>query len=944
MAESTCLHIQDRESGPIRVVELPWISVRIGRAAFCEVRLPDQELAAETCRLTRRGRTWSLSPVGDEGLVELDGRTIKSPCPLPFGVPFRVGSHWLTLRQDLGVEPDWDIYPATPPPGLSPTLAPSPLKDEVRPEYEHDRNASVAAADPEPAEPVSRVSRDRTRWEARWKAAEAHLKSRAEGFQTGVERKRGPNPSTFDPMPSRERPEVVARPAPPGATPLIDPAARPIPTPRTPRIEPGWTAPQTEPPAVSSRVDPALKPSPIPVVDRFEPGWTDARGHSHSPPLAPEPWVVQAPSRTEPPSLDRRAATAEAENHGDDIVGPSGSVEELHADGLEAASPAPIPCGSTGDSAPSVAGECLESIAVAHPFAPEGPSGSDERQLDDTPVEESSGRMEQDSDPGPSTSWSHGAVEEECPVPPEVMPAREPAAVDRPAPGVEGQEIESESRRSRRGDDRRAATPDEDPSESLREHRGGAVKPVSPVWEPFGGTSGLSGREPKKRRGGRDRIGSERRGKVPRGTRPGDRASGSESNRVGTAQPPEEVIWPSVKDILPNHGVGLGPMPAVSRARKGQQPLPTVPCEPGQWLLPVWIAWPPLAVTVLVIGLGAGALSWIWSMDSSSAAFVTQRLLRPDASSRRRPLPDWVVEPDGRWLTTTSQHVAHWAVFLDDSEDDGKRDGSRVSAMLERSLQISPLNPTARLALARLESPTVTGEKESVRSLGLSRDAVSLAWSARRLLDSGKKEAAIRLYGQALSAASTGGFSRTVTPRYDDDENARRYLLPGEDAVRDIVAEMDQRDWSFREWSMALPKNPTVLLATARMLRERNRIEEAKPLLALILEGGAQPTREGPDSRAVAARAEALALGSRLKEAEQEYRQAIELADNDMIRRSWWFNLADVALRLNDETQRRLAIRAAMVEPSDEITRRASSIRRASDSRSREPYGSTRAN
>ena len=42
MPESTCLHIQDRESGPIRVVELPWISVRIGRAAFCEVRLADR--------------------------------------------------------------------------------------------------------------------------------------------------------------------------------------------------------------------------------------------------------------------------------------------------------------------------------------------------------------------------------------------------------------------------------------------------------------------------------------------------------------------------------------------------------------------------------------------------------------------------------------------------------------------------------------------------------------------------------------------------------------------------------------------------------------------------------------------------------------------------------------------------------------------------------------
>ena len=65
MPESTCLHIQDRESGPIRVVEIPWISVRIGRAAYCEVRLTEHDLAEEACRLYRRGRSWHLVPVDD---------------------------------------------------------------------------------------------------------------------------------------------------------------------------------------------------------------------------------------------------------------------------------------------------------------------------------------------------------------------------------------------------------------------------------------------------------------------------------------------------------------------------------------------------------------------------------------------------------------------------------------------------------------------------------------------------------------------------------------------------------------------------------------------------------------------------------------------------------------------------------------------------------------
>ena len=241
---------------------------------------------------------------------------------------------------------------------------------------------------------------------------------------------------------------------------------------------------------------------------------------------------------------------------------------------------------------------------------------------------------------------------------------------------------------------------------------------------------------------------------------------------------------------------------------------------PAQWTLPVWLAWPPLAVTVLLAGLGACLLSWVWMVDASSAALVTQRLMTPDVSGRRRPLPASVVPPDGRWMTTTAQHLAHWAIFLRGSPPDPNAPLPDVSSMLTRSIQISPLNPTARLALAQNEPPG-SGAPASIRTLGLSRDAVSLAWSARRLLKEGKRPAALRLYERALTVASAGEFPRTATPRFNDDLTSQRYLLPGEDLVRDIVAEMNSRDdWTFREWSKALPRNPTVLLATARLLRE----------------------------------------------------------------------------------------------------------------------------
>ena len=115
MPESTCLHIQDRESGPIRVVEMPWISVRIGRAAYCEVQLTELDLAEEVCRLLRRGRSWHLVPDGKGSPIRLEGRSLSGCCLLPFDVPFFVGSYCLTLRHDRAAEPDWGTYPSKAP-------------------------------------------------------------------------------------------------------------------------------------------------------------------------------------------------------------------------------------------------------------------------------------------------------------------------------------------------------------------------------------------------------------------------------------------------------------------------------------------------------------------------------------------------------------------------------------------------------------------------------------------------------------------------------------------------------------------------------------------------------------------------------------------------------------------------------------------------------------
>jgi tetratricopeptide (TPR) repeat protein len=286
-------------------------------------------------------------------------------------------------------------------------------------------------------------------------------------------------------------------------------------------------------------------------------------------------------------------------------------------------------------------------------------------------------------------------------------------------------------------------------------------------------------------------------------------------------------------------------------------------------------------------------------------------------------------------MFSTAGHLTHWAIFLARFAGEDNQSPAETAALLERALTASPINPAARLALAQLERAQSTGDV-SIRSLGLSRDAVSLAWTARRLLAAGKKEDALKLYGRALSVAVPALSSRSPVPGFIEDPGIRRYLLPGEEQVREIVADLvSQNAWTFAEWSGALPETPIVLIATARLLREKGR-GEAETVLDRLLENKA--IAGAPDEAApiaLAARAEALALRSRWKEADQLYRQAIDSIGDPTIARSWWFNLAEISYRADDEAQRQAALRSASaVASSDDITVRAALIQRASLPRS----------
>jgi tetratricopeptide (TPR) repeat protein len=430
----------------------------------------------------------------------------------------------------------------------------------------------------------------------------------------------------------------------------------------------------------------------------------------------------------------------------------------------------------------------------------------------------------------------------------------------------------------------------------------------------------------------------------------------SESHRprceppMGPPGEPERDVpaWdlPSARDILAAVGKQHSARSQPSRAAASPDPcVATLAREPAQWSLPAWLAWPPAALLVLALGVGGSVLAVRWSGESYNATLVHQRLLaRQLGGGRVKPLPEGVAPPPPSWWVTTPRHLAQWGGYLDRPAE-GERTTEEADALIDAAIRISPLHPTARLARARRARGSAE-PGDLARDLGLSRDAASLSWSARVLHQAGKREAALRLYRRAFLVACHVERAQAEDLGFSDDPTVRRYLLPGESTALAILRELTGRDGGeFKEWSAAVPSETVAELTAARVLKEQGR-PEADPLLDRLAETAVAPEISGR-ARAVrlAVRAEANALRSRWKDAEESYRRAIELIDDPTVRRSWWFNLADVASQLDDQRQRDLALQAALDGVTgDDISRRAFEIRRGVEPLTRLRPGGTKAN
>jgi tetratricopeptide (TPR) repeat protein len=1028
MAKSTCLHIQDRESGPIRVVEIPWISVRIGRAAFCEVRLSEHDLADVACRLKRVGSSWHLVSVATPSSVSLDGRPLDRSAPLPYDVPFHVGGYCLTLRQDQTAEPNWDAYTSPHPQQLEaagPTAFPAvatairvPLDVTAAAVAPAVERASQAARRPATTKPGTAADSSSSpaeilkhRWETRWRAAGVEIKSRAARYSTPTDPARATYGTAFEPVPLKDA-------AAPRSAPVVPPRGErnrasvsepeladaklesPIYSkpfsetqPRRPdHARPATDAPEIEVEREVTSDDSAMpQAAPLSFWDNWSPSddmieslgkagaQPDDRGRadelSETAELSvedaissrvPDPADFVLPTRidssgqgglppappiTEPESVrDEDVKITFGDESKSLPVSPTGDVRPLTPDSSpregegnrEAASLVSLPPSPLG-------GEGARTPGEGAPRAPQG--NSEIAGLADLPPSPLRGE-------GARTPGEGAAVDAQQ----ERQPLQQGDAAQRAGegPGIDAQQ---ERRPLQQGESRRA---------EIRAGKGPGVgaQPEFPHTDRREAAF-PSGSAPTQTRGGllfaapvadkRDAVlpGADRAKAAPLATRPSEYDDGREpeadrdrgrrrevssaSMRTGA----DDFDWPSARDILAMHQASQRATQRLAPPQKTRgYALPTVAREPGRWDLPAWLAGPPIAILVLVCGAAGCILSLAWAADSYSASIMTERLYSAKAGSRIRPLPAGVVPPEGTWVRTTAQHLAHWALYARRASDaDAEARPVDVRGLIERALQVAPINPTARLAIAQLDHQERT-TVVATGQLGLSRDAVSLAASASWLLAAGRKDAALRMYRKALEIASHRELSPYGVPRFNEDPAVPRYLLPGEDAVREVVRVLaSQSDWTFVDWSEVLPQDTTVSLVVARIVREQGK-REAEPLFDMCLRREEpRSQRRGVLAVSAAARAEAHALQSHWKEAEQEYRQAIELIDDDTVKRSWWFNLADVASHLDDEGQRQAALRAALaVANSDDISRRATEKERSAGPRARLRSTGTKAN
>lgn len=997
MPETACLHIRAGDTDPIRVVEIPGVSVRIGRASYCEVRLPEPDLADEECRLKRRQGIWHLVPTRPSGAVSMDGHSVASSCPLPFDVPFRIGTHWLTLRPTQASAPDWESYQGRPPIDLPKASAPAvdngwnEPRTEARAPSENVRPAGSIPAAPdsdhlerwrerhEQSASRLRLNQAERRWEERWKAAGERIRSRDDAKETSTPPS-APKPTT--PLSSDNY----------RARPIDDPASR---TPSTQRIREFTSRSRSyEPRPVASPVPPSAPPPrpsivPVPTAASVPPipvATPPARLQPAPPPSPVNPGLeapeAQAPPVTEPEPSTARALmipfvepvtepTAFVPPQSLDVVEPPGESPESDSTEPEVVLEARIEPEIVLESEPEpepesefvpeavVEPEPVLEASIDAEIGVETATDAEAEAEEEVEAETAADSLIMTSDEGitiePAPAANRPARELRPPIVIELPPQSHRLTSDAATSEVpEAKAADSRTQASpttrkvdpsRRAGPQSSATAKAGPETGARRDRGLFVadtrssgpKGAAPSSPSTSGPDRKDTEAPSSRRNGRKTapppLEDEPRRSPPPNSKlapdllapPGRKVDDANPKPKSTEESARE--WPRASDIFAAHHTAPPRVaPAHTSARKVlREPTPTESREPASWRLPLWLGWFPLVVAALGVGTVGFVAARAWTRDASSTGVVANALARPGEA---KPLPEGVEPPPiDSWWRSSGANLALWAAYFERRAAADPSEDERARAFTEAALKASPFQAQARFAQARRPS---IGEPPNplLVGMGLSHDVVTLAWTGHQWLKAGKKDVARKFYREALEMASRADLSRLGTPILDNNPQAPRYHLPGEELIGLVVRDMAADEtWTFDEWSEALPSFAPVQLATARILVERGG-NDAEKLLESIVGRKDEPAPAGfPAALHIAAVGEALAMKSRPDEALQKYRQAIDLMPDDLVKRSWWLNVADLASKVNDESEHGRALDAARGhDTKDEIARHAQDL------------------
>ncbi|MFO0953865.1 MAG: hypothetical protein U0835_22460 [Isosphaeraceae bacterium] len=850
MPESVSLHVQARDSQTIRVVEVRGGTARIGRAPYCEVRLNDPDVPHEACRLRRQGSVWMLVPGGSRSsacvLVEFE--PLDEPRPLPVGVPFRVGPYRLSLEAAETSEPSWGAREV---PRIQP-VEPQGATVETSRVAESSWAAeavSPAAPAPKPAAPRPEAgwgsrepSQDRwtrqeeqaRRWESRFRAVGEKLRASSRPpvepppAAPDASTWRGARTSSEVPRREMKRP---ARPV-PGIPPVAPGVPRVEPVPRSAAPARSRPAPVSHAlhrptpfePAVGA-VPPPPRPSLVPVpelpagvtlpprpsVATRLPRTTERLVRSREQPEVRRPAEIDPQALVETPPAVPAAEEVVETQPADVVVSPPLNSEfdelpETEFHDREEVSSSPDDLDDFDDEDRYVEEDQPARFTLGStrraPLFPEGasvacleanPSEIDELDGAEQPVKAFSPEVDE------ATQWS--APVETFEAEPAIEPVAEASVATTPSPEPVAPAAEEPSEgwacpepivadtTFGTGPAWADATPIVEATEPGVDWRG---------WsQPTGGESArLRADAPEPGRAGvsRNAIGG------PRGT-------------------PRDL--PTVADIMaastPRAGRRPG-RPPEKRADAASRPLPTGSKRRGSGTCPVDRLAPEPRRRSSWREVGCFA-AWTWTRDAYNAGIVVARLGQAEPGRSR---PAGVAPGRSTWWASQASHLLEWAVYLDRTATEPGQ-VTEAKALLDRASEVSPLHTGVRYTMAR----PMPGDREApglTRALGQSRDVLALAWSGRRLLASGKKDAALRAYAAALEMASTADLAGMGSPTFLDDTETRRYALPAEDVVGTVIRDMaEQSEWSYAEWSAAVPRGTVAPVVAARVLREPRR-------------------------------------------------------------------------------------------------------------------------